>query len=45
MSMEESYCSRYYITDFIVDDHQIMGGYMGLTQGHKCAMSVSRSIQ
>lgn len=45
MSMEESYCSRYYITDFIVDDHQIMGGYIGLSQGHECAMSESRSIQ
>lgn len=35
MSMKESYCTHYYITDFIVDDHQIMGGCMVLTQGHK----------
>lgn len=35
MSMEESYCTHYYITDFIVNDYQIMGGYIGLTQGHK----------
>lgn len=45
MSMEESDCTHYYITDFIVDDHQIMGGYMGAYSGTQGAVSESRSIQ